>query len=520
MITRPDEYKHQNDSYAIVDNANVRGGIFDVADLSTANLNTIPVDKRKVRSTMVNGTDSKIYIYTGATLDNTAWGTTGNWVIGSGSSYTHPTGFTNKPSSALTGANVISQITVNDNGHVTGTTTRALSYSDIGAASSSHTHSNATTSTVGFMSTTDKTKLDSITSGAEANQAAFSKVTVGSTTINALTETDTLTLVAGSNITLTPDNLTKSVVVASSGGSSSSYAFGTVAVSGQTNIVADSVNDTLTLIGGKGITLTTTPASDYITITNSIAKPSMFQTYTVTVPTTITTCLELENLISIYRTNLTGNLLEVVFTAGEVYNLTTSPYSIRFSGMADGTVIFRSSSTSIKSTINITSDDSIYAFIFSTDNTNIIFSDLNINYSSAYAGTSTRAFITLDYSNYNGITYLAIYDCNIVASYSQQDRFNIVSFAGRQLQFNMYNSSVDAISQLDWNLIDIHNYAFSESIINLRLVTTPASFPLHDTLYISGYRGIGTILYDAASSGMVVLGANALSRILCVPGNV
>ena len=43
MITRPDEYKHQNDSYAIVDNANVRGGIFDVADLTTANLNTIPV---------------------------------------------------------------------------------------------------------------------------------------------------------------------------------------------------------------------------------------------------------------------------------------------------------------------------------------------------------------------------------------------------------------------------------------------------------------------------------------------
>jgi phospholipid-binding lipoprotein MlaA len=31
MITRPDQYKHQNDSYAIVDNADVRGGIFDVA---------------------------------------------------------------------------------------------------------------------------------------------------------------------------------------------------------------------------------------------------------------------------------------------------------------------------------------------------------------------------------------------------------------------------------------------------------------------------------------------------------
>jgi hypothetical protein len=40
--------------------------------------------------------------------------------------YTHPTGFTNQPASALTGASVISQINVNDNGHVTGVTSRAL----------------------------------------------------------------------------------------------------------------------------------------------------------------------------------------------------------------------------------------------------------------------------------------------------------------------------------------------------------------------------------------------------------
>lgn len=42
-------------------------------------------------------------------------------------------------------------------------------------------------------------------SNAEANQNAFSNVTIGSTTIAADTTTDTLTLVAGSNITLAPD---------------------------------------------------------------------------------------------------------------------------------------------------------------------------------------------------------------------------------------------------------------------------------------------------------------------------
>ena len=352
MITRPDEYKHQNDSYAIVDNANVRGGIFDVADLSTANLNTIPVDKRKVRSTMVNGTDSKIYIYTGATLDNTAWGTTGNWVVGSGSSYTHPTGFTSQPSPVLTGANVISQITVNDNGHVTSTTSRALSYSDIGAASSSHTHSNATTSTAGFMSTTDKTKLDSITSGAEANQAAFSKVTVGSTTINALTETDTLTLVAGSNITLTTDNLTKSVVVAASGGSSSSYAFGTVAVSGQTNVAADTVNDTLTLVAGNGIGINTNAVTDTVTIYSREYRSTLTSDRFTAVEGDSSTTI-LNGILSALPTdkNLKGNVFHIVFPPFKTFTLDST---ININGYYNGKIVIRTTDPNGRATVNLT----------------------------------------------------------------------------------------------------------------------------------------------------------------------
>jgi hypothetical protein len=45
------------------------------------------------------------------------------------------------------------------------------SAADIGAAASSHSHSNATQSVAGFLSTTDKTKLDGIASGATANSA-------------------------------------------------------------------------------------------------------------------------------------------------------------------------------------------------------------------------------------------------------------------------------------------------------------------------------------------------------------
>jgi hypothetical protein len=46
--------------------------------------------------------------------------------------YVHPTGFSNQPSTALTGASVISQVLVNTNGHVTGLTTRNLTLANLG----------------------------------------------------------------------------------------------------------------------------------------------------------------------------------------------------------------------------------------------------------------------------------------------------------------------------------------------------------------------------------------------------
>lgn len=72
----------------------------------------------------------------------------------------------------------------------------------------------ATTSANGLMSSSDKTKLNGIATGAEVNQNAFSNITIGSTTIAADTKTDTLTLVAGSNVTLTPDATNDKITIA------------------------------------------------------------------------------------------------------------------------------------------------------------------------------------------------------------------------------------------------------------------------------------------------------------------
>lgn len=49
-------------------------------------------------------------------------------ISSSDTTYNHPTGFTNQPVTALSGNSVISRITVNNEGHVTGVSTRELSY--------------------------------------------------------------------------------------------------------------------------------------------------------------------------------------------------------------------------------------------------------------------------------------------------------------------------------------------------------------------------------------------------------
>ncbi|MCX2725992.1 hypothetical protein OO015_00525 [Thermomicrobium sp. 4228-Ro] len=81
-------------------------------------------------------------------------------------------------------------------------------------ASATHTHANATTTAAGFMSASDKSKLDGIQAGAEVNQNAFSNVAVGATTIAASSKTDTLQLSAGTNINLSANTSTKTVTIA------------------------------------------------------------------------------------------------------------------------------------------------------------------------------------------------------------------------------------------------------------------------------------------------------------------
>ena len=115
-------------------------------------------------------------------------------------------------------------------------------------ATSNHTHTTATQSSNGYMSNADKKKLDGIASGAEVNQNAFANVKVGSTTIQADSKQDTLTLAAGANIALTPDGNNDKVTIGVTG---------KVASASQADNATNATNATKATQDGNGNTITT-----------------------------------------------------------------------------------------------------------------------------------------------------------------------------------------------------------------------------------------------------------------------
>ncbi len=85
-------------------------------------------------------------------------------------------------------------------------------------ADNGHGHSNATASVSGFMSSTDKSKLDGIAAGAEVNQNAFTTIAVsGQTSVAADGKTDTLTFANGTGIAITTDAATDTLTVSFNG---------------------------------------------------------------------------------------------------------------------------------------------------------------------------------------------------------------------------------------------------------------------------------------------------------------
>lgn len=98
----------------------------------------------------------------------------------------------------------------------------------------------------------------------------FSTIAVaGQSNVVADALSDTLTLVAGSNITITTNAGTDTITISADGVGGAAGIFSTIAVAGQSSVVADSSTDTLTLVAGTGISITTNASTDTITITST-----------------------------------------------------------------------------------------------------------------------------------------------------------------------------------------------------------------------------------------------------------
>lgn len=111
--------------------------------------------------------------------------------------------------------------------------------------------------------------------GAGAASDSFKTISVsGQPNVIADSSTDTLTFVAGSNIAITTNATTDEITISVTGMPSASDSFKTISVSGQSDVIADSSTDILTLVAGSNVTITTDAASDTITISVASAPPS------------------------------------------------------------------------------------------------------------------------------------------------------------------------------------------------------------------------------------------------------
>ena len=107
-------------------------------------------------------------------------------------------------------------------------------------------------------------------------------------------------------------------------------AFKTIAVSGQSDVVADSSSDTLTLVAGSGIVLTTNAGSDSVTVAASASGGTTYEEFKINYATNGTIASisnETSNITSVNIDSAAGGDLTVNFQ-----NFTTPPLSTMFYG--------------------------------------------------------------------------------------------------------------------------------------------------------------------------------------------
>lgn len=180
-----------------------------------------------------------------------------------------------------------------------------------------------------------KTHADSAhaPSNAEKNQNAFSNVVVGSTTIAADSATDTLTLVAGSNVTLTPDASNDKVTIAAQ-----DTVYTHPSYTARTGV--PTANQTPVFGGTFTVSQPVSDSTGHVTAVNS---------RTVTIPSTAASTSAAGLMSASDKTKLDG-----IASGANAYSLPTAS-STTLGGVKTGSNITNSSGTISLTKANVTS---------------------------------------------------------------------------------------------------------------------------------------------------------------------
>lgn len=118
---------------------------------------------------------------------------------------------------------------------------------------------------------------------------SFGEVVVGGSNIFANQPAASLVLAAGAGISLSGNSLTRQVIITNSSPNTNQLVFNTIAVPGQGNVVADAISDTLTLAAGTGMSITTNASTDTITFNSTASGGTGFPAETELVNLTAST---------------------------------------------------------------------------------------------------------------------------------------------------------------------------------------------------------------------------------------
>ena len=94
-------------------------------------------------------------------------------------------------------------------------------------------------------------------------------ISADDSTLRQISSGESIKIIGGTNVTTSSDTEGNITINATASEGSTSNSFETIAVAGQSNVVAESATDTLTLIAGTNITIGTDAGSDSITISTS-----------------------------------------------------------------------------------------------------------------------------------------------------------------------------------------------------------------------------------------------------------